>query len=249
MTDNRGAFEPDDMDAQEVEAGDPAQAFDALRRTVKSQGTQIGAEMTILRRGVEAAFDRFESFQQPTDYSEDLAQIVENLALVGEHLEGLEKSPLLKNGPEYYAQALERSGEGLVKAAAQQLERQAAELERAGRNLALHVAGARERRSQDWWLLGCGGAGILVGIVLTLFLPALLPFSAAPRVASIVMGGTPWQAGMSLMAFDSPEAWNRVVAADQLFEANKAEVAACREAAAEAGEDQACTIIVPYAAQ
>ena len=49
---------------------------------------------------------------------------------------------------------------------------------------------------------------------------------------------------MSLMAFDSPEGWDRVVSADQLIEANKAEVAACREAAAMAGKDQSCMITV-----
>lgn len=46
------------------------------------------------------------------------------------------------------------------------------------------------------------------------------------------------------MDFGSPEAWQRVSSADQLMEANKAEVAACREAAARTGEDQRCAIIV-----
>mgnify|MGYP004180535087 CR=1 FL=1 len=67
---------------------------------------------------------------------------------------------------------------------------------------------------------------------------------AAPRVASVVMGERPWQAGMSLMAFGSPEAWQRVASADQLVEANREAVAACWEAARTAGEDQRCTITV-----
>jgi len=77
-----------------------------------------------------------------------------------------------------------------------------------------------------------------------LFLPRVLPFSAAPRVASVLMGERPWQAGMSLMAFGSPEAWQRVASADQLVEANREAVAACWEAARTAGEDQRCTITV-----
>ena len=68
-------------------------------------------------------------------------------------------------------------------------------------------------------------------MVSTLLLPALLPLSVAPRVASIVMGDSPWRAGMSLMAFDSPEGWDRVVSADQLIEANKAEVLRAVESA------------------
>ena len=85
---------------------------------------------------------------------------------------------------------------------------------------------------------------IPAGALVMLFLPRLLPFSAAPRVASVVMGERPWQAGMSLMAFGSPEAWQRVASADQLLEANRETVAACWEAARTAGEDQRCTITV-----
>lgn len=40
------------------------------------------------------------------------------------------------------------------------------------------------------------------------------------------------------MAFDSPNAWSRVVAADQLIDANRDGVAARREAAARTGKDQ-----------
>jgi len=164
--------------------------------------------------------------------------------VVEERLAAVEQSPILRNGPEYYARSLERSGEGLVRTAAQQLERQAADLERAGRNLSAHVASARERDRQNWWLVVAFAIGLLAGALVMLFLPRLLPFSAAPRVASVVMGERPWQAGMSLMAFGSPEAWQRVASADQLVEANREAVAACWEAARTAGQDQRCTIIV-----
>src|SRR3546814_19352391 len=73
----------------------------------------------------------------------------------------------------------------------------------------------------------------------------LLPFSAAPRVASVVMGETPWRAGMSLMAFDSPESWQRVASADQLIAANREAVAACWEAAAKDCAEQRCSLTVP----
>ena len=57
MTDDgREGFAPG---AEQDDAGDPAAAFEALRRTIEKQGGQIGAEMTIIRRGVEAAFDQF----------------------------------------------------------------------------------------------------------------------------------------------------------------------------------------------
>ncbi|MCO5164741.1 MAG: DUF6118 family protein, partial [Mesorhizobium sp.] len=61
MTDDDG--EGFARQASAEDAGDPAAAFEALRRTVEKQGGQIGAEMTIIRRGVEAAFDKFEKYR------------------------------------------------------------------------------------------------------------------------------------------------------------------------------------------
>ncbi|MCF8476326.1 MAG: DUF6118 family protein [Pseudolabrys sp.] len=246
LDDDKEGIEPEALDE---DAGDPAAAFDALRRTIETQGAQIGAEMTVIRRGLEAAFDQLEKIEPPQDYKPQLAQVVQQLGVVAEHLQGVEQSPILRNGPQHYAAILERSGEGMVRSAVQQLERQAADLERAGRNLSAHVASARERSRQDWWLLGAFLFGIVLGILMTLFFPRHLPFSAAPRAASIVMGETPWQAGMSLMAFDSLESWQRVATADQLASANKDELAACREAAAKAKKEQRCTITVPAPAQ
>ena len=246
LDDDREGIEPEALDE---DAGDPAAAFDALRRTIETQGAQIGAEMTVMRRGLEAAFDQLEKIEPAQDYKPQLAQLVQALDNVAERLHGVEQSPILRQGATHYAALLERSGEALIRTAAQQLERQASDLERAGRNLAGHVAGARERDRQNWWLVAAFAIGLLAGALVMLFLPRLLPFSAAPRVASVVMGERPWQAGMSLMAFGSPEAWQRVASADQLLETNREAVAACWEAARTAGEDQRCTITVKAPAQ
>ena len=246
LDDDREGIEPEALDE---DAGDPAAAFDALRRTIETQGAQIGAEMTVIRRGLEAAFDQFEKIEPQADYKPQLAQLVQALDSVAQRMHGVEQSPILRQGAQHYAAALERSGEGLVRTAVQQLERQASDLERAGRNLSAHVASARERKRQNWWLVAAFALGLIVGALVMLFLPRLLPFSAAPRVASVVMGERPWQAGMSLMAFGSPEAWQRVASADQLLETNREAVAACWEAARTAGEDQRCTITVKAPAQ
>ena len=224
--------------------GDPAAAFAALRQTIEDLADNLAREMTTIRKGVEIALDGQEKVQQPVDYSADLGQMVQKLDIVAQHLEAVEKSPILKNGPEHYARAIERGGESLVKTAAQQLQNESRDLQRVAHELAGNLDSARERHVQNRYLWGIGAAGVVLGILATLFLPAVLPFSAAPRVASFVMGDTPWRAGMSLMDFASPEDWRRVAEADQLIEANKTEVVACREAAAEAGEDQRCTITV-----
>ncbi|MCB1419504.1 MAG: hypothetical protein KDJ74_11095 [Notoacmeibacter sp.] len=241
LDDDREGIEPEALDE---DAGDPAAAFDALRRTIETQGAQIGAEMTVMRRGLEAAFDQLERIEPQADYKPQLAQLVQQLGIVAERLHGVEQSPILRQGAQHYAAVLERSGEALIRTAAQTLERQASDLERAGRNLAAHVASARERDRQNWWLVVAVVVGMTIGALVMLFLPRLLPFSAAPRVASVVMGETPWRAGMSLMAFDSPESWQRVASADQLIAANREAVTACWEAARTAGTDQRCTITV-----
>lgn len=246
LDDDREGIEPE---APDEVAGDPAAAFDALRRTIEMQGAQIGTEMTVIRRGLEAAFDQLEKIEPAQDYKPQLAQLVQALDTVAERLHGVEQSPILRQGATHYAALLERSGEALIRTAAQQLERQASDLERAGRNLSAHVASARERDRQNLWLVVAFAVGLLAGALVIVFLPRLLPFSAAPRVASIVMGETPWRAGMALMAFDSPIAWDRVASADQLIAANREAVAACWEAARTAGEDQRCTITVAAPAQ
>ena len=241
LDDDREGIEPEALDE---DAGDPAAAFDALRRTIETQGAQIGAEMTVMRRGLEAAFDQLERIEPQADYKPQLAQLVQQLGIVAERLHGVEQTPILRQCAQHYAADLERSGEALIRTAAQTLERQASDLERAGRNLAAHVASARERDRQNWWLVVAVVVGMTIGALVMLFLPRLLPFSAAPRVASVVMGETPWRAGMSLMAFDSPESWQRVASADQLIAANREAVTACWEAARTAGTDQRCTITV-----
>lgn len=241
MTDDSEEYHELDLVAEE---GDPAAAFEALRQTIEDLAENLAREITTIRKGVEIALDGQEKVQQPVDYSADLGQMVQQLGIVAQHLEAVEKSPILKNGPEHYARVLERSGESLVKTAAQQFQNDSRDLQRVTHELTNQVKSARERGIQNRFLWGIGAAGVVAGILAILFVPAVLPFSAAPRVASFVMGDTPWRAGMSLMDFASAEDWRRVAEADQLMEANKVEVEACREAAAKAGEDQRCTITV-----
>jgi hypothetical protein len=169
------------------DAGDPAAAFDALRRTVETQGARFGAEMSVIRRGLEAAFEQIDKIEPPQDYKPQLAQLVQALAAVSARLDGVEQSPLLRQGAEHYAAILERGGTSLVHAAARALERQAGDLERIGRNLAAHVASAHDRKRQDVQMWAAGIAGALIGVVAILALPRFLPFSVDSRVAGLVM--------------------------------------------------------------
>ena len=246
MTDDREGFEPQ---AASDDAGDPAAAFEALRRTVEKQGGQIGAEMTIIRRGVGAAFDQFEKYRQPPDYGPDLGTIIQFLAVVEKRLEAVEQSPILRNGPEHYARALERSGEGLVRIAAQQLEGKGRDLEREANNLAAYTKSAYDRRSQDLRMWIAGGVGLLAGALVVLLLPRILPFAANTHVAAIVMGQDRWNAGVTMMQTADPAGWRGVVDAWQLARDNAEAIGPCAEAARTAGADQRCMITMKAPAQ
>ena len=196
------------------------------------------------RKGVEAAFEEFDRHGPPQDYKPELAQIVQQLAHVAERLHGVEQSPILKQGAQHYAAALERSGEALIRTAAQQLERQASDLERAGRNLAAHTKSAYDRKSQDFRIWMAGLVGLFVGIFLILLLPRFLPFSADTHVAATVIGQDRWNAGVTMMRVADPLSWRGVADSSQLVRDNAEAIGQCAEAARTAGADQRCTITV-----
>ena len=159
------------------EPNDPAAAaFEALRKTIETLAADLIREMATIRQGVEFTLDQMELRGVSIDYGAELGRISQIQAETNELLHGIGQSPALKHGPEHYARVIENSGESLVRNAAQQLERQAADLERAGRNLSAHVDGARERNRQNRWLIIAAFGGMLAGVVVTLFLPAMLPF-------------------------------------------------------------------------
>lgn len=240
MTDeDRERFEPE---TSPDDAGDPAAAFEALRRTVETQGKQLNAEMTIIRKGVELALEQSEKFQQPPDYGPDLGKIIQFLAIVDERLEAVEQSPILRNGPEHYARSLERSGESLVRTAALEFEGKGRDLEREAINLAAYTKSAYDRRSQDLRMWIAGVIGLLAGVFLVLLLPRILPFVVDTHVAAIVMGLDRVSAGQAMIEAADPAKARNIEWSSQFYETNAEAVDRCAEAARTAGVDQKCTI-------
>lgn len=242
LDDDRQAFEPD---VQDEEAGDPAAAFDALRRTIETQGAQIGAEMTVMRRGLEAAFDQLEKIEPAQDYKPQLAQLVQSLETVAQRLQGVEQSPILRQGAQHYAAALERAGEGLVSTAVQKLERQAGDLERISAVLASHNKQAFHRKDQDFRMWMAGLVGLFVGILLILLLPRFLPFSADSHVASLVMGNDRINAAFAMIRAADPQGVKKLEWGAGFYNTSGGEISACLKKARQTGSDQKCTIIVP----
>ncbi len=240
MMDENEGFEPDDQDA----SSDPAQAFDALRQSVEKLARDVGGEMTVIRKGVEAAFEEFEKFQQPPDYGPELGRIVKQVTAVGQTLEALQKVPALKNGPDHYARVLENAGDRISANAVRMIEARAHGLERASAELGDYVKSARQRQQQDRWFFGAGVVGLVVGVLLTLFLPRVLPGSIDMAVAATAMNADRWNAGTSLMRSGSPGRWRGLMAADDIARDNQAALTACAEAAAKTKKDQNCMITV-----
>ncbi|UDF33316.1 UNVERIFIED_ORG: DUF6118 family protein (plasmid) [Roseateles sp. XES5] len=246
LDDDRDEFGPN---GSADDAGDPAAAFDALRETVESLAGDLTREMTTIRKGVEAAFEEFDRQGPAQDYKPELAQIVQQLAHFGERLQGVEQSPILRQGAQHYATALERSGDGLVRTAVQQLERQASDLERISSVLASHNRQAFHRKDQDFRMWMAGIIGVFAGILLILLLPRFLPFSADSRVASLVMGNDRINAAYAMINSVDPLGVKKLQWGAGFYEASGGEISACLEKARQTGKDQKCTITVPVPAQ
>ena len=226
---------------------DASAAFLALRETVEDLTADLGRDMGVIRKGVEAALIRFERQGAPVDYGADLARLTKGLAAVGERLQAMEQAPVLRQGAEHYARVLERGGQGLVRNAVEGLERQTKDLRRLRDELAISLGGVRERRDQQRWLAGAAVGAFGLGVLATLFVPRVLPGPIGRFVASMALGADHWNAGAALMRSGSPEGWQAILEASALVKANREVLAGCREVAAKAAKEQRCTIVVPVA--
>lgn len=226
------------------EAGDPAEVFDALRQTVEKQGAQIGAEITVIRRGLEAAFDQFEKFGQPADYSPDLGRIAKELAGVSQRLSVIEKHPALLTTPAAQAQAIERIGTGMVHDTVAKLNQAIRNSAEEKGQLARIIGMSRERDEQRRWVIGAAVAGLVAGLALFPLLGSILPDSLSSRMAALTMGDARWSAGNRILAAESYESWRFIRDALVLADNNTEALNACRKQALATGEAQSCTVSV-----
>jgi hypothetical protein len=229
------------------EDGDPVAAFEALRGTVEELSRDLTREMTTIRKGVEAAFDQFDRQGAPVDYSADLGRIVDNLSVVGESLQAVEKLPVLRLNPNELTRAAERGGESLARSLAREVEEAKRDLVREAGILAEYTKSAREREIQarNLWIAGFGG--LVMGIAAILILPHLLPYEFDTRIASAVMWADRWNAGAAMMQAGNPAGASWLADANQLARLNADALEKCRKVANDANKDQKCTITVPVA--
>ena len=234
----------DDEAGPEADTGDPAEAFDALRRRIEEQGAQLGAEMVVIRRGLEAAFEQLEKLEPAPDYRPEIGKIVKHLGTVGARLRAVEEAPVLQQGPDHYARQMVQAGSSLVREAVQKVEGSSADLRQATRTLSGYMDSARARDRQNLWLAGAAGAGLFLGVLLTVTLPSVLPGSVAPWVASLVMAQAPAEAGRVLIQSGDPARYQRMVWAEWVFANNVEALEGCVEDMQQSGQDRQCTVTV-----
>lgn len=247
--DDPGRWDDDDAVPEEPESGDPAEAFDALRRTIEAQGAQIGAEMATIRKGVERAFEEFDRAAAPEDYKPQLAQIVKQLGLVAHRLDSIEKSEVLRHGPDYYARQMAQAGSSLVREAVQKVDSYSGDLRQTTRTLSGYMDSARARDRQNIWLAGAAGVGLILGVLLTVTLPSILPGRVAPWVAGLVMGQAPVEAGRAMIQYGDQGRYQRMVWAEWIFANNAEALESCVADMQQSGQDRQCTVTVKAPAQ
>ncbi|ESQ89963.1 DUF6118 family protein [Asticcacaulis benevestitus] len=224
----------------ENDVDEAAKAFEALRKSIDRRNTATTTELKTIRKGVEALFDQIEALQAKPDFAADLAQLKQIGVVVAKRLEALEASPALKQG----INAFERAGTDLVKASAQACDQKAQRFDYAASALERITRNINDRHIYRRYVAVAGGAGMVVGALLLLFLPRLLPFDADSHVAAAVMGKPRWEAGAAIMYATDAAEWQAVMANAQLGVENEAGLAQCRLAALRTGQTQRCAVKV-----
>jgi hypothetical protein len=224
----------------EDEADEATKAFEALRKSIDRRNTATTAELKTIRKGVEALFDQIEALQAKPDFAADLAQLKQIGVVVAKRLEALEASPALKQG----INAFERAGTDLVKTSALAFDQKAQRFDYAASALERITKNINDRHTYRRYVAIAGGAGIIVGAMLLLFLPRLLPFDVDSHVAAAVMGKSRWDAGAAIMLVTNPQGWKAAMANAQLGVDNAESLARCRQVALRTWQTQKCTVKV-----
>jgi hypothetical protein len=209
-------------------AGDPAQAFEALR-----------AEVAALRQAVEAAAER-----QAPDYSPDLGRITQAMNGVIDGLEAIEAHPAVRMTPDQFGQAMTRTGRELMNEVAQKFHRARQDAERERHQLAGMVGTLQGKRDQVFLLGAVRFATFVFTMLASPVLLGELPFGWNTNAAATVMQAhNRWDAGSALMQAASPQGWQNLVAASALVRANQDALSTCQKAS-DNNKNHRCKIIV-----
>jgi hypothetical protein len=219
-------------DVDEDEGDSAAAAFENLR-----------AEVAALRESIDA-FPAAVQDNRPPDYAPTLGAIVKAIQGVEKRLAVIEAHPAIRLTPEQHGRAIERAGAATLREAMETFRNEAAAIGLERRQLGQIIGAALTQEDQRHRQLWFAGAGAIVGLIVFPLIAAFAP--GGTYLAALAVGEADrWQAGGALMQDASPEGWREFVAAVNLARANADAIGTCRQAAARAGKEQKCVIIVP----
>ena len=225
-------MEDDNTEGAQGAAGDPAQAFEALR-----------AEVAGLARMLEAVGGRL-SDQRPIDYTPTLEEFAASQQAVASRLAKIEKHPALNLTAKQLQAEIAMASTELMSEAVRQVREASGRISQEASQMQSLYHQVDTHRNQRRRLAWSTAAALVIGILLSPFLARLLPLDLDTRVAGIVLHQDRWRAGAQLMALADPDGYRRLQSAADLLRANHLELDKCREAVKETKKSQRCTINV-----
>jgi hypothetical protein len=214
-----------------------AQAFEDLR-----------AEVTLMRRAVERLTAERMEMPEPSDYSETLGVIANNITATAQRVDMLVKSPMLAMTPEQLAGRITAAASTARQEDRQAIATACTGLEDVTRQLHGYVVSARRGDEQNRWLAVAGVVGMLFGMVLwaTLAGPIARALPASWQLPEDMAASTldlpMWEAGRHLMIADAPASWNALADSWNLVQNNRKAIQRRRMAANKARDDMPCTV-------
>lgn len=225
------------MAGDEQRDGDPAEAFEELRR-----------EVALVRRAVERLSAERAEVPESVDYSETLGRMAHNITAIGQRVDALTKGSAQAMTPDHIAGRIVAASSDARRNDQQIIAEARAGLDQAMRQIAGMVATARRGDEQNRWLAGVAIGGVVLGtFIWAVFAGAvaravpeswLLPEKMAARTLRLDR----WTASRRLAATSHPDIWNTMVAGAIIVQENRAAIERCRKDASKAGEAVSCTV-------
>lgn len=220
------------------DAGDPAAAFERMRRTLAGQ---------------TAAIEGFAARQQELharDYGPDLAKIHDRMEAFRGAILKLNDRPAMALTPEAIASQIEAAGSRVRVQDHQAWTEACREQRQAANDLKALTASARTARAQREWIGGASAGAFVLGVILCAIVPGAVDRSVPgswhwpERRAAHVMRIDEWSAGERLMQLSNPAQWRALNDAATFTSRNADALAACRARAVKAKKLVSCGVEV-----
>lgn len=211
---------------------------------------RLEGEMALVRRAVEHLAAEKGDIRIP-DYTATLGEMAQRLGAIAQGMNTIADKPAMQFTPDSLGARIEAAAASARRTDHDQLTDARKRFDQGAQDMQKLVAkvhSANDQRRRLWQ--GVAG-GMLAGILLWSFLPGVVArtmpesWHMPERLARHIVGEpTLWEAGTRIMRADSPEAWDRLNSAGEMWRDNREAIDACEQAASKANQPVRCTIRV-----